>query len=250
MFRACPHRLRLKSEAAPAALMLKAAHGQPLILKEEGGVGVIIGYGSVWDAVDSYGERVKKGAFKNSLKQLKKDKRTLPMLWQHRSDIPIGIWPDLAEDDIGLKVEGRVNLETQRGREAWSDMKMGSVSGLSIGYYEIVASSWERPGNEPRDLIELDLREVSPVTFPALREAQIDIVKAAQASGAALSLRQMEADMRERYRWTRAQVDIVSTQGLKALLAREAQGGVTDDDAAEILKEMQGLRLPDFDLPD
>lgn len=244
-----PHRFgQKKADVENLPPQFKASH-EHLHLKAVGedGIGVVEGYGSVWDAVDSYGERVKKGAFKNSLKAWKKSGRKVPMLWQHRSDTPIGVWDEASEDDKGLLLRGRVNLQTQRGKEAWSDMDMGSVTGLSIGYYEIIASSWDRPGTEPRDLIELDLREVSPVTFPALREAQIDAVKSRLIRGERATEREFEADMRERHRLTRAEAEFVNRHGYKAFLARDAQGGVVDEALTELKAER--IALPDFDLP-
>lgn len=245
--------LRRKDDGAlEVPLQHKAAHGFLIIKAEQQGEeGLIEGYGSVWDAVDSYGERVLKGAFKKSLKAWKASKKLIPMLWQHRSDLPIGVWDEGLEDEKGLFLRGRVNLATQRGKEAWSDMKMGSVTGLSIGYYEIVASSWDRPGNEPRDLIELDLREVSPVTFPALREAGIDAVKQRLQKGERATEREFEALIREKLGLSRAEAKLIVASGYKAFLARDAQGTIADEELNEGLKSLGedfAMKMPAFDL--
>lgn len=241
-------RHRLKADAGHGALMTKAGHAD-LVIKADGDSGIIEGYGSVFDMVDSYNERVKKGAFKKSLQAWKKSKKPIPMLWQHRSDSPTGVWTEYEEDDKGLFLRGQLNLEKQLGREVLSDVKTQAVTGLSIGYYEIVTSSWERPGNEPRDLIELDLRETSVVTFPALREAQIDAVKARLARGERVTEREFEAVMREHLKLSRAEAEFVNRAGYKAFLARDASGVVVEDDSiTELSKACAELKLPAFEL--
>lgn len=135
--------------------------------------GTFTGYGSVFGNVDSYGEAVMKGAFEKSLKKHEVENLPIVMLWQHDRTNPIGIWKNVHEDEYGLCGEGEINLDTQQGREAYSLMKQGALNGLSIGYKEILASS---KGNI-RSLTELELYEISPVTFPANTEARITGIK-------------------------------------------------------------------------
>ena len=40
----------------------------------------------------------------------------------------------MEEDEKGLRVEGKLALGTQRGKEVYELMKMGAIDGLSIGY--------------------------------------------------------------------------------------------------------------------
>lgn len=234
-----------RKEAAPASdLMVKASHFE-LSIKADGEPGEISGYGSVWDKVDSYGEVVKQGAFKKSLAAWRKSKRPIPMLWQHRSDQPVGVWTEYEEDDRGLKLAGRLNMDTQRGQEAWSDVKMQAVGGLSIGYYEVKADPYDFGSTEPRKLIELDLREVSVVTFPALREAQIDAVKARLARGEQLTIREFEGLLREKLGVSRSDAEEIAALGYKAWLQR---------DVGSKAQEAEGLRalsnsLAGFSLP-
>lgn len=253
-FRVCPLRLRSKSDGLERGhVQTKAAHGH-LIVKAEAGAeeGTIEGYGSVFGAVDSYGEVVQPGAFKKSIRAWAKSKKPIPMLWQHQSDMPIGVWPEFSEDETGLFLRGKLNLETQRGREAWSDVKQGSVSGLSIGYFEVKADPWDFQREEPRKLYELDLREVSPVTFPALREAQIDAVKARLSKGERVTEREFEALIREKLGLSRAEAKLIVASGYKAFLARDAQGPITDEAIAKALSEAGDVSLkslPAFELP-
>lgn len=131
--------------------------------------GRISGWGSVWDNVDSYGERVIRGAFTKSLAA-----GALPkMLWQHNQNQPIGRWSKAVEDGRGLYVEGHLNLKTTNGRDAYEHVAAGDIDGMSIGYREVKAKS----NGNVRDLLELDLYEVSLVVFPANREASVAAVK-------------------------------------------------------------------------
>jgi HK97 family phage prohead protease len=135
--------------------------------------GTFEGYGSIFGNVDSYGEIVEPGAFAKSLAQYDRTKTSPLMLWQHNPDKPIGVWDGLHEDGKGLKGTGRLVLETAQGREAYALLKAGAVRGLSIGYVEVKAE----PDGNNRRLKELDLREISIVSFPANRRAQVGAVK-------------------------------------------------------------------------
>ncbi len=144
-------------------------------LKSLSDSGTFTGYGSVFDTVDSYGDIVVPGAFMASLDAHKAKGRMPAMLWQHRSAEPLGVYTSMAEDNLGLKVEGQIALSTVRGAEAHSLMKMGAISGLSIGYMEREASYDKVTGINT--LKKLDLWEVSLVTFPANDSARVQGVK-------------------------------------------------------------------------
>lgn len=227
-----------KKDGDEAELLHKAAHH--LTLKFDATTGKISGYGSKWDLKDSYGEIVMRGAFTKSLAAYRSEKRGIPMLWQHRSGEPIGLWNEFEEDSVGLKLTGQINLETQRGREAASDIKAQIVTGLSIGYYEIVADTWnEAQKNGYRRLHELDLREVSPVTFPALREAQIDAVKARLARGEKLTIREFEMALREKLNFSHSDAKLIAARGYKAF---EGRDGSADVDLSELASELRQLQ--------
>jgi HK97 family phage prohead protease len=129
--------------------------------------GTVEGYGSVFNGLDSYGDTIEPGAFAKSI-TMRKPK----MLWQHRMDMPIGVWDEVREDDRGLYVKGRIaNIEL--GREARELSKMGAIDGLSIGFRTIQEES---RGNA-RILKEIDLWEVSFVTIPADSNARLTAIK-------------------------------------------------------------------------
>lgn len=144
-------------------------------LKSLDDAGKFAGYGSVFNVKDFYGEIVAPGAFTESLAASKAAGRLPAMLWQHRSAEPLGVYTDMNEDSIGLQVEGQIALDTVRGAEAYSLMKMGAISGLSIGYM-VREDSFDRVTGI-NTLKKLDLKEVSLVTFPANEAARVHDIK-------------------------------------------------------------------------
>ena len=160
--------------------------------------GQFSGYGSVFGVKDSYGDIVLPGAFDASL-AAHKENGTLPaMLWQHRTDQPIGGYTKMAEDDEGLLVEGEILIEAgELEARAHAHMKAGNINGLSIGY-SLPADGWAWDKDKQAFLLkEIDLWEVSVVTFPANPEAQIQDVKSLLAKGQKPTLRQFEKFLRE-----------------------------------------------------
>ena len=137
--------------------------------------GAIEGYASVFGAVDKGGDVVAKGAYRKSLAAMKSSGLRVKMLWQHDPERPIGVWDEIVEDDRGLIVKGRILPEIDKGREAIALVKAGAIDGLSIGYRTIAAAK-DADGN--RVLKEVELWEVSLVTFPMLPSATITSVKA------------------------------------------------------------------------
>lgn len=143
-----------------------------LALKHVEGDGKFSGYASTFLVTDSYQEQVAPGAFAQSLAEIKATGRPLPVLWQHKSDQPIGVYDTLVEDAKGLRVEGHLlKDDVTLAREAFALMKAGAVSGLSIGYYVREDSYDEK--TRIRILRRVDLVEISLVTFPSNPEARI-----------------------------------------------------------------------------
>ena len=148
-----------------------------LQIKAAGDDGSVEGYGSVFGVRDNYDDVIAKGAFAETLKG-HKEAGTMPaMLWQHNSSEPIGIWTVMSEDDNGLRIQGKLALDTVRGKEAHALLKMGALNGLSIGF---MSKQWAYDREtEVRTLTEIDLWEVSLVTFPANEKARVTNVKSA-----------------------------------------------------------------------
>ena len=147
-----------------------------LQIKAAGDDGTVEGYGSVFGVRDNYDDVIAKGAFVQSLKDHKAAGTMPAMLWQHSADHPIGIWTEMVEDDKGLRIKGQLAMETVKGKEAHALLKLGAINGLSIGF---MSKQWVYDRDtEVRTLTEIDLWEVSLVTFPANEKARITNVKA------------------------------------------------------------------------
>lgn len=131
---------------------------------------VVEGYASLFGKTDQGGDVVQKGAYGASLSALAAKGRRVKMLWQHDPAQPIGVWDEVREDTQGLYVKGRILTEVEKGREAAALIAAGAIDGLSIGYRTKKA---EKDTGGRRLLAELELWEVSLVTFPMLPEARV-----------------------------------------------------------------------------
>lgn len=200
--------------------------------------GTFKGYGSVFGNKDSYNEIVAKGAFSRSLTE-HKAKGTMPaMLWMHNPDQPIGVYTNVAEDDKGLAVEGNLALKTQAGAEAYELMKMNALSGLSIGY-RVAKSQFDKPNNA-RVLTDLDLYEISPVTFPANDAARVSTVKALEDIK---TIREFEEFLRDAGGFSRAAAAEIARSGFKARTEpRDEDDGL--DELATLIKRNIAVLQP------
>ena len=139
------------------------------VAEVEGGV-EISGYASLFGAVDQGGDVVAPGAYGASLNAVAAAGRSIKMLWQHDPAQPIGVWDEVREDGKGLWVKGRILKSVEKGREAAALIAAGAIDGLSIGYRTVKAS---KNTKGQRLLSELELWEVSLVTFPMLPSARV-----------------------------------------------------------------------------
>ncbi len=131
---------------------------------------VIEGYASLFGRKDQGGDSVLAGAYAHSLAKLKAKERTVKMLWQHDPTQPIGVWDEVREDEKGLYVKGRLLTDVAKAQEAAALLEAGAIDGLSIGYRTKRAQKDDKGG---RLLSELELWEVSLVTFPMLPDARV-----------------------------------------------------------------------------
>jgi len=137
--------------------------------------GNVEGYASLFGEVDQARDMVMPGAFTKTLAQ--RGLRKIPMLFQHDPAEPVGIWLDLHEDFRGLWARGRLIPDVARGRELFALVEQGAIDGLSIGYRTV--RSQIDPKTRVRKLYQVDLWEVSIVTFPLLAGARVRAVKGA-----------------------------------------------------------------------
>lgn len=197
--------------------------------------GTFEGYGAVFGNLDSYGDVIQKGAFKATLKDWKKARSLPPMLVQHggwmmtdMDALPVGKWEEMAEDDTGLRVKGRlINLDTERGKNIYGAMREGVLDGMSIGYRAKEFTYGTKPDEPRRTLKALELVEVSIVTFPANGRARVDAVKAAS-----LTERDLERLLTQDAGLSRSVARRLMSGGFDAVKAMRDAGDEVDELAA------------------
>ncbi len=158
------------------------------------------------------------------------------MLWQHDWEQPIGVYTEAHEDDHGLFVRGQLALNTQKGREAHELLTMKALEGLSIGFATIRDEIDRSTG--VRTLKELDLWEVSPVTFPMNERAAVTSVKARISRGELVSKRELECLLRDAGLSKHDAQALIAT-GYDGLRLRDADD---DIDADAIKRAMEALK--------
>lgn len=195
---------------------------------EDKNYGTFEGYGSVFGNKDLGNDVIESGAFTKSLKRRKP--QNVKLLYQHKSDMPIGVFDEIREDDHGLVVKGRLALKTQAGAEAYELLKMGALDGLSIGFrVNPKEVSYDKRGNK-RIIKEVDLMEVSLVTFPMNPQATVRSVK-----GEEISIREWESGMRDAFSLSRSEAKMAAKAVTDAFGQRDVDSNVELVDAIKNL---------------
>lgn len=173
--------------------------------------GVFEGYASVFGVVDQGMDVVAPGAFSKTL-----GKRKVKMLWQHDTSDVIGVWEEIREDERGLYVKGRCLPEVAKGAEAIALMKAGAIDSMSIGYRTMEAEP-DSDQRHVRKLLEIDLFEISLVTFPMLPDARITSVKSITTE------REFERFLRDAG-YSRKEAAAITLHGFKAIAGQRDAG--------------------------
>jgi hypothetical protein len=139
---------------------------------------IIKGHAAVFNVIESGGwfrEQVAPGAFKKSIK-----KDDIRALWNHNTEIVLGRnragTLKLKEDETGLAVE-ITPPDTQIARDMVESITRGDVSQMSFGFI-VKRATWVEEDDEDEDLRtleEIELWEVSPVTFPFYEDTDIGL---------------------------------------------------------------------------
>lgn len=207
------------------------------------GTGTFSGYGAIFGNVDSYGDVIQKGAFKDTLRAWEDKGKYPPMLLQHggmfgTADdmLPVGKWTSMEENAKGLKVEGDLfAMNTDRGQYIYDGLKSGVLDGLSIGYKAKDFTLGTKPGEPRRTLKSIDLMELSIVTFPANDKARVGGVKSL-TDMTIEDFREIEATLRTKGLSRADAAKAIS--GFKDWLQRDAGAPGTDprdEGAADVL---------------
>jgi HK97 family phage prohead protease len=164
--------------------------------------GTFSGYGAYFANEDAYGDVIERGAFAETLSEWKTSGKLPPMLLQHGGGflggaddlVPVGKWESMHEDSKGLRVQGKLfALNTERGQYIHEGLKEGVLDGLSIGFRVREYKRGTKPGEPERMLTNIDLVEVSIVTFPANPKARVTSVKTLTVD----ELRELEDSLRD-----------------------------------------------------
>lgn len=204
----------------------------PLEMKADNEDGAFEGYGAVFNNEDRGGDMVMPGAFAGCLATTPISR--IKMLYQHRTDEVLGHYTEIKEDQRGLFVKGQLNLDVQKAREVHSLMKVGALDSMSIGYRTKRSERDEE--NYTRKLLEVDLWEVSIVTFPMNDAATVSSIKSAPNNE-----RDLEALLRDAGGYSRAQAKAIVAEGFKAAKGlRDAGSGGTG--GSSIMEELERAR--------
>jgi len=205
---------------------MKTLHA-PTEFKAIGDSGSFEGYASVFGNVDLGGDVIERGAFKEFVKN---GDGKVVVLWQHRSDSPLGV-AEVKQDDAGLYFSGQLVLDDPQARKAHAHMKAGSVRGMSIGY-DVMAGGAEVLKSGIRSLKALKLWEISVVTFGMNPAAGISGVKAADIR----TPREFETFLRDVGGYSANQAKAIASEGFKAL-DRDTRDVCTPEQVAQKLAE-------------
>lgn len=204
---------------------LKAYHDD----EDDEAKGMFSGYASIFGNKDLGNDVVVQGAFQKSIRA--KGARKIKMLFQHDTKEPIGVYTKVREDAQGLYVEGKLAMQTQKGREVYELMKMGAIDGLSVGYrVDAKGYSYDDRGKK-RYLKQVDLMEISAVTFPMNPKARVNAVKAEERT-----VRDWEAFLRDEGGLSRSESKVAASAVTKALDQREV-----GDEQSEVMKSIAKL---------
>ncbi|PWB13360.1 HK97 family phage prohead protease [Acinetobacter sp. AM] len=182
--------------------------------------GFFSGYGAVFGNIDWYNDVILPGAFKVSLDKWKTKNKFPPVLWNHNDSEPIGIYTNIYEDEKGLFVEGKLLIDdVPRAKSIHALLKAGAIDGLSIGYSTKKAN---QQGNGIRELIEVDIGEISIVTQPANDRSLITSVKSKLDEGELPTLPEFEKFLRESG-FSKSQSTAIASKGLRSLLSESEE---------------------------
>lgn len=209
-----------------------------LEVKAIGEDGTFSGYASVFDEVDQGRDLMVKGAFSRTIVAIAARGFPLPILWQHDSDNPIGVITLMKEDARGLYVEGKLAIDAgvSQADAAHALLRMKAITGMSIGYQTVKYSVDEETG--VRSLIEVELWEISLVTFPMNESARIDAVKGALEVGKLPTLPEFEGFLREAG-FSKSQARAIAGKGLSHLLRCEAAHDTSAKSMLDVLSDFK-----------
>jgi Escherichia/Staphylococcus phage prohead protease len=217
-----------------------------LAIKELTQDGQFEGYAAVFHNVDLQGDRIKRGAFTQTIEENKGGR--WPILMGHVMGRPVGFSLSGEEDSKGLKVLGEFTLDSREGQDAYASAKhaerLKQPLGLSIGYFIRKDGSKYNSDTGVRDLTALDVIEFSIAPVPANPRARMTRVKSA---GERFSVRECEEILRDAgFSTAEAKCLIFSLKGQRDVSSEDATAGddsTPDPKASALLSEARSLHF-------
>lgn len=196
--------------------------------------GVFSGYASTFNNVDSYGDTILPGAYKDTLR-----KNGMPkMFLLHRSyELPVGKWLEAGEDSKGLYVKGELTPNMSVANDVKAAMIHETLDGLSIGY------ALKKGDYTPSDKVEGGriiktvslLAEISPVTYPADKHARVDVVALKSEIDALETIRDFERFLRDAGGLSKGMTEALVSRAKIVFGQGEPEPAVVDVKAAQAI---------------
>ena len=180
------------------------------------------GYASVFDGLDSYGDKIQAGAYKSTITD--RD-RPVQLRWNHSGPV-IGKFTEMYEDEKGLFVSGELTKGHSVAEDTAALLRHGAISGLSIGYS---VKDFEQQG-VVRVLKEIELYEISVVETPADNNAHIASIKSAT------KLKDVESVLRQKGFSQREATEIVAT-------VKKIHGEREEDESKAVLEILKSFKI-------
>ena len=161
-------------------LRAEEGEGKPLRIRGHAAV-----FNKKSDVIFGFREIVLPGAFAKSIK-----KDDIRALWNHDPNFVLGRNKSgtlkLKEDDRGLLSDIELP-DTETARSLYASIKRGDVDQMSFGF-RTITDNWRKDGGDTvRELVEVDLFDVSPVTYPAYPQTDVSARSFFEARMAALN---------------------------------------------------------------
>jgi HK97 family phage prohead protease len=203
-------------------------------MHDEEEAGRFSGYGSIFGNTDLGNDVIMRGAFTKTL--ARQSPKNVKMLYQHKTDMPIGVFTKIEEDEKGLHVEGKLALGTQLGKDVHELMKMGALDGLSIGFRTKPKGHHYDTRSKKRIINDVELMEISVVTFPMNPKAKIRQVKAQD-----ISIREWENGLRDAFGLSRSEAK-VAAKAVETTFQRDAEIDGLSEAINTLTQKLNSLR--------
>ena len=234
--------------------------------KFPGSIGTVVGYAAKFNSPSrdfgGFRENITKGAFTRSLQQTD-DLHDVRALLGHDKTRVLGRRSagtlEIREDDIGLPVAIHL-IDTTDGQDTLKNVRAGNLDAMSFGFPKAKAT-WRGQGtsNMIRDLSDIDLREVSVVSWAMYEQTELSVRDLAtfaselppvvtSAPVSVLKLQREALELRYNHEHgkgglfaTSAEADALSAKA-KAASAKADASGKTSDHAVAQVAHVQAAR--------